>query len=79
MPEVVTWNWVVADDRMWGKHSERIQYVGNANVLKNLVVNVQLKGVLVYCFNVFNLLSFEVSTSSTVCYNKTVVVLNTHV
>ena len=28
------------------EHGERIQYVGNANVLKNLVVNVQLKGVL---------------------------------
>jgi len=27
------------------KHSERIQYVGNANVLKNLVVNVQLRSV----------------------------------
>jgi len=28
------------------RYSEQIQYVGNANVLKNLVVNVQLRSVL---------------------------------
>jgi len=34
MPEVVTWNFVVAGDRMWRNTVNEIQYVGNANVLK---------------------------------------------
>ena len=54
------------------EHGERIQYVGNANVLKNLVVNVQLKISINYrdltlsAFSSCILNKFRISSSITI-------------
>jgi len=47
MPEVVTWNYVVAGDRMWSNTvNEFNMWVMHMYFKKNLVVNVQLRSVL---------------------------------